>query len=267
MASTSNVCVEWVTSNVALLVLNNSAVHQLSLGLITDVTQIIRDLNEIDKCSAMILTSDSSLRVQSGKRAIFCAGLDLQLLSKNDAALEAKYIRALGTFWDAFNLSAKPIVCALNGDAIAGGALVCCLCDYRIAANDYFVQFRETRLGLDIDAVTYHIALRVAGSHDKASFVTQTAKAFGGAEAVQYGLVNRVVYVQNEKDIDATLIAECLAVLHNDYLKADIGAASTARARGREWLLIEKEKLKIRRNANLDTLSMLKAKVLDRAKL
>ena len=142
--------------------------------------------------------------------------------------------------------------------------MIACLCDYRILINDHFIQFKETRLGLDIDDITFKIVQRCAGSYDKASYITQTAKPFAGKQAIKYGLVNDVVYSNN--NVNGTLITEAIKVLNNDYLVSDVGAASTARQRGRSWL-VKEGKMKIRQNSNLSTLSGLKNKVLNKSKL
>ena len=258
--------VQWLTKNIAKLVLNNSSVHQLSLDLIKDLIEILSDLDKNEKCLGIVLISNGAQRLKQNKRPIFCAGLDLKLLSSNDTSKTTQYVKTLGLLWDAFNVFRKPIIGAINGDAIAGGAMIACLCDYRILINDYFIQFKETRLGLDIDEITYNIALRCAGSFDKASYILQTGKPFKQDEAIQYGLANKVIYTDNKQSIDGLLITEAIRVLNNDYLPANINAASTARQRGRQWL-VKGDKIKIRQNSNLSTLSGLKKKVLNKSKL
>eukprot|EP01084_Bolivina_argentea_P241156 404918_1 len=265
MYTNSNVIVEWLTPRIVKLVLDNTSVHQLTLGLVNDLIKTLSDLEQNPKCLAYILTSNISQRLKANKRPIFCAGLDLKLLSKNNASLSIEYFKALTLLWETFNTLSKPIIGAINGDAMAGGAMVASLCDYRILVNDHFIQFKETRLGLDIDEITYGIALRCAGSHDKAAYITQTGKPFAGNNAIKYGLASDVVYTNNKNEVDGLLITECLKVLNNDYLRADIGAASTARQRGRQFLV--KQKIITRQAKNLSTLSSLKNKVLTKSKL
>ena len=79
-----------------------------------------RDLTELGR-------SDAKAVVLTGQGTMFSAGVDLKRYSADGADYIRKFLPALHRLYDAaFNLP-KPLVAAINGHAIAGGAVLTCL--------------------------------------------------------------------------------------------------------------------------------------------
>lgn len=73
--------------------------------------------------------------VVTGRGAIFSGGVDLPRLVEGGAAYVHRFLPALETMLrSAFELP-KPLVAAINGHAIAGGAIVAFAADYRIMSG------------------------------------------------------------------------------------------------------------------------------------
>lgn len=79
-----------------------------------------------DEVRAVILT---------GKGSIFCAGVDLPRLVEGGPAYVQPFAEALGAVLRALFLFPKPAVAAVNGHAIAGGAILAFACDARLMSG------------------------------------------------------------------------------------------------------------------------------------
>jgi enoyl-CoA hydratase len=73
--------------------------------------------------------------VFTGTGAIFSAGVDLVRLTREGGAYASAFMPALSdAFLDVFRFPA-PVVAAVNGHAIAGGAVLAWACDWRVLAR------------------------------------------------------------------------------------------------------------------------------------
>src|SRR5690606_35510700 len=61
--------------------------------------------------------------VLTGKDNTFCAGVDLQALVEGGSSYVRKYVPLMQRCFERFARFPKPIVAAVNGHAIAGGAI------------------------------------------------------------------------------------------------------------------------------------------------
>jgi enoyl-CoA hydratase len=74
--------------------------------------------------------------VLTGQGRMFSAGVDLVRLSAGGADYVRRFLPALHRLYDAVFFFPKPVVAAVNGHAIAGGCVLECCADKRIAAKD-----------------------------------------------------------------------------------------------------------------------------------
>jgi enoyl-CoA hydratase len=84
----------------------------------------------------------------------------------------------------------KPTIAAVQGQCIAGGLLLCWPCDLIIAAEN--AKFSDPVVRMGIGGVEYHGHTWEVGAR-KAKEWLFTAKSFTAEEAERYGMVNRVV--------------------------------------------------------------------------
>ncbi len=80
--------------------------------------------------------------VVTGSGSVFSAGVDLLKIAEADDAGIAEFLEALDTCFLAVFEHPAPTVAAINGHAIAGGALLAAACDRRIFAEG------KTRIGV-----------------------------------------------------------------------------------------------------------------------
>lgn len=123
---------------------------------------------------------------------VFCAGADLkerQGMSENDVRKQLELYRSeLGPL----DRSPKPVVAAMNGHAFGGGLELALLCDLRVAAAHVQMALPETTLGIIPGAGGTQRLGRVVGEA-RAKEMILLGRRLGAAEALAWGLVNRIV--------------------------------------------------------------------------
>ncbi|MDE0110814.1 MAG: enoyl-CoA hydratase-related protein [Albidovulum sp.] len=135
--------------------------------------------------------SDATQRVAvirgAGSRA-FCAGTDLKDLAlRGERPLPATGFAGLTERFDLF----KPVIAAINGDAVGGGMEIVLACDLAIAVESARFGLPEPRVGLAASGGLHRIARSVPLKC--AMDIALTGRLFGAVEALEFGLINRVV--------------------------------------------------------------------------
>src|SRR6185503_13899218 len=74
--------------------------------------------------------------VVTGQGRMFSAGVDLLRLGEGGAPYVRSFLPALHRLYETVFFYPKPVVAAVNGHAIAGGCVLACCADRRIAARE-----------------------------------------------------------------------------------------------------------------------------------
>lgn len=138
--------------------------------------------------------SDVRAVVLTGEGAAFCSGLDLRELERvRDAPLEAARADAmrLADLLMRIHRLPKPVVAAVRGPAVAGGAGLASACDVVIAGEGARLGYTEARIGF-VAALVAVFLVRQVGDR-RARELLLTARLVDAAEAREIGLVNEVV--------------------------------------------------------------------------
>lgn len=157
----------------------NALDHATLAALIDAVAEVARDRT----VRAAILT---------GGGQTFVSGGDLRELRDKNTPQDAERFSDLG--WDLTRAMAAlpvPIVCALPGPAIGGGAELALACDMRVADARARISFKQVRMGVTTawGTVPRLVALVGAGA---AARLLYTSHEVGAAEAKLLGLVDEV---------------------------------------------------------------------------
>lgn len=158
------------------------------------------------KHSFLAAEADASVKVivLRGTGSDFCAGADLSQLEKIAAGGTREENLAdamkLGELLIQMRRMLKPIIAAVHGSALAGGAGLATACDLIIADASAVFGYPEVKLGF-VPAMVMPLLVRRVG--EKNAF---ELTAFGGsitAESAQsLGLVNRVTTGNFEEEVD-----------------------------------------------------------------
>ncbi|MCI0435369.1 MAG: enoyl-CoA hydratase-related protein [Gemmatimonadetes bacterium] len=124
----------------------------------------------------------------------FCAGADLEQLERVAAGAgpleNLEDAMALGRLFIEMRRASKPIVAAVHGHALAGGAGLATAADLIIAADNAVFGYPEVHLGF-VPAMVTAMLRRAVG--EKVAFErTVLGDRFDAAEAARIGLVSRM---------------------------------------------------------------------------
>lgn len=167
--------------------------------------------------------ADSSLAVAvlTGSGDTFCSGADLSALADPDRRhnVDPDGTGPMGP--TRLDLS-KPVIAAIEGHAVAGGLELALLADLRVAAEDAVFGVFCRRWGVPlIDGGTVRLP-RIVGE-GRALDLILTGREVSADEALQMGLVNRVVPVGRALEV-AHALAEQLAAFPQACLRADLAS-------------------------------------------
>lgn len=192
MAEFSEILYE-VKNNAAFVTLNRpDKRNALNDQLLIELRQAIANAEADEQVRVVILRG-------AGKD--FCAGADLSQLEKSVKAsiLENRDgASQMAELFITMRRLKKPVIAAVHGRALAGGAGLASACDMVIAARSAQFCYTETRIGF-VPAIVMSIARRNLG--EKRAFeILAAAKTFSAEEAANIGFINRVC---EDADFDA----------------------------------------------------------------
>ena len=156
--------------------------------------------------AATELEGDHDIRVVvirgAGERA-FAAGADISQFGehRSDASGNREYDSTTAAAHAALARLSKPLIAHIHGYCIGGGLAVALTADLRVAADDAQFTIPAARLGLGYGATGIGTLMRLVGP-SAAKRIFFLADRFGADEALQMGLVNRVVA---KADLDAAV--------------------------------------------------------------
>jgi enoyl-CoA hydratase/carnithine racemase len=161
--------------------------NAISRQMMADLAQALDDLHQERKVRAVILT---------GAGTAFCAGMDLSEMqatsTQPDAPLQwhndAMQYREL---LDKMLSFPKPIIAAVNGPAMAGGAGLLLASDIVVAASDATFGLPEPRRGIVAGMVAPLLVFRIGAG--QAANLLLTARTIAAAEAFRMGLYHELV--------------------------------------------------------------------------
>jgi enoyl-CoA hydratase len=173
---------------------------------------------DIEFCDALatrfneLRQSDARAVVVTGQGRIFSAGVDLKRLSEGGAAYIRQFLPALHRLYEAVFFHPKPVIAAINGHAIAGGAVLACCADRRVMARDSGrIGVTEILVGVPFPALAFEI-VRLAVPPRYVPEFTLTGATYATDAALQRGWIDEVAE-PGELLEDALAVAQELAVL------------------------------------------------------
>ena len=150
-------------------------------------------MRELDEALSSIHETGARVLVirGSGERA-FCAGGDLKELEHmRSEASAADMARSMRATLDRIPQLRIPVIAAINGDALGGGAELAVACDFRVAASHARLGFAQVTLGL-MPAWGASERLAALVGRARALYMLLTGATMSAAEAKDLGLVEEV---------------------------------------------------------------------------
>ncbi len=190
--------------------------------------------------------------VLTGEGNSFCSGADLEFIKKMQEFTYEENLADSNSLKELFKLiysGPKPVIAAINGHAIAGGAGLVSVCDIAISIPQAKFGFSEVKIGFIPALVSVFLVRKIGES--KAREMLLSGRLFQADEALKNGLVHWIVNPE-ELEREALGLATVIAMENSpESLKAtksllheisnlgldealDIAAQRNAEARGTE---------------------------------
>jgi len=142
--------------------------------------------------------------VISGNGKAFTAGNDIMDFMNEEITMSSPVFH----FLKAIHEFPKPLIAAVQGNAVGIGTTMLLHCDLVYAAADALFAMPFVTLGLVPEAGSSLLFPRLVG-HAKASEIFMTGRSFGSAEALEMGLINSIEESPNAKALEvAAVIAD-----------------------------------------------------------
>jgi len=167
---------------VVLAAINHPPANAMAQGVLRDLNQLLDDCLEDDDVRAIVITGTGD--------KLFCAGADISEFAGMQAGNAPKYIG--NDIYFKIENYPKVIIAALQGSAYGGGLELACACHLRIIADNAKVGLPEVKLGIIPGWGGTQRLPRYIGK-TRALEMTLTGDPISAQEALNYGLVNRVV--------------------------------------------------------------------------
>jgi methylglutaconyl-CoA hydratase len=133
--------------------------------------------------------------VLTGAGAAFSTGMDLKEAAEMYAAPDGEHAmvavsKEFADLLECLHTLSKPVIAAVNGDALAGGAGLMAACDLAVAAETARIGYPEVKRGL-VAAIVMHDLTRQVGDR-RARQLLLTGDFISSKLAYDWGLVNAV---------------------------------------------------------------------------
>jgi len=171
-----------IADAVATVTLDRPPVNAVNLEVIDDFLAAVATLGADPGIRAVVLTG-------VGRR--FCAGADITMMRVLSPANHERVRRWIDVQAGLESLS-RPVVAAINGYALGGGAELALACDFRWMAADAELGFPEIELGIFPGAGGTQRLARLLGPA-RALELMVAGRRLRAADALELGLVQRVL--------------------------------------------------------------------------
>jgi enoyl-CoA hydratase/carnithine racemase len=195
-----------VHESMATVILNRPEKRNaLSRALLAELAQAFEDLHVERRIRAVVLAASGP---------VFCAGMDLgEMLETSRAADALERWHSDSVAYRDLLLTMlrfpKPLIAAVGGPALAGGAGLVLACDIVVAAESATFGLPEPRRGLVAGMVAPLLAFRIGAG--RAGYLLMSATTVGAAEGQRMGLFHEVVPADHIWPRANQLAGECAA--------------------------------------------------------
>lgn len=186
-----------VDGHIAAITLARPPLNAFSIAFLDEIIAALRRAAADPDVRAVVLSSDLP--------GMFCAGLDLDIILGSDEATVRGFLNRLYIeLWEVQRTLGKPSIAAVDGAARGGGMTLAISCDMIIAGEGASFGYPEINLALP-PAIHFAHLHRIVGRY-RAFDLLFTARTFNAREALDLGLVSRVVPSALPEAIDAARV-------------------------------------------------------------
>jgi enoyl-CoA hydratase/carnithine racemase len=186
---------------VVVTMTREKAMNTLSLEFVEEMARVMADAGADPDVRALILT---------GRGRVFCCGAELRYYTSDREAIGGpaplasrnNYLRRVLRLFSDIETFDKPVIAAINGYALGGGAELALACDFRIMAETARLGVPEIKLGAIPGAGGVQKLHRFVG-RGRALEMVMLGAHLTAEEAERYGLLYR--HVPPERLLDEAI--------------------------------------------------------------
>lgn len=170
--------------DLTILRLEHGKASALDLEFCTAIADVMTELGARDATRAIVLT---------GTGSIFSAGVDLFRVVEEGAPYLREFLPALDRAFHSVFACREPVVGAINGHAVAGGAIMTFSCDHRVMAEGKGrIGTPELLVGVPYPPIAIEI-MRFALPARQLQRTAYMGESLLPADALERGMVDEVV--------------------------------------------------------------------------
>jgi enoyl-CoA hydratase len=186
---------------IAVVTLDNPPLNLNTLGTISRLLEVCGTIADDQDVRVVVVTG-------AGDKA-FCAGSDIREFADVRHDVVPRKLRRENEAFTAIEQLPQPVIAALNGVTLGGGAEIALACDIRIMDEQARIGFPEVNLGVFPGSGGVFRLPRAVGL-PRAYELMYTGEAIDAPEALRIGLVNRIAAAGRALE-DALALARLLA--------------------------------------------------------
>jgi enoyl-CoA hydratase len=193
---------------VARVTINNAAkLNILTWDVLLRFSEEVNLLGKNPEVRAVVITG-------TGGKA-FVGGADLETLGSLNSISAREFIGLIHAACAAVRDCPVPVIARINGYCLGAGLELAAACDLRIAADSATFGMPEVRLGIP-SVVEAALLPRLIGA-GRSRWLVMTGETIGAAEALVWGLVEKMVSPKNldqavDSALDSILAGEAEAI-------------------------------------------------------
>jgi enoyl-CoA hydratase len=211
----SNIILEKKETGVGLITFNRpAALNALNADLVSELSDALDDLEADKNIGAIVIT---------GSEKAFAAGADIKEM-QSQSFIDAYQSDFITKDWERIDTCRKPVIAAVAGYALGGGAEIAMMCDIIIAADT--AKFGQPEISI--------------GTLPGAGGTQRLTRAIGKSKSMEMCLTGRMM--EAEEAERAGLVARIVPAA--DLLKDALAVAAKIAAMSRPMTMITKESVK-----------------------
>jgi enoyl-CoA hydratase/carnithine racemase len=219
--------------SVAVLRLNNGVTNAISPELVDDLSK-----------KAKQIKSEFKGAIFAGGDKFFCIGLDLPALLQLDRPdMTEFYVRFNQAVLDLYALP-MPTICAIDGHATAGGAIIAISSDFRfVSSGRKLIGFNEVKIGVPVPYLADLMLRQITGDRC-ATEMMFTGEFVEPQQAQKVGLIDDVFSPEDLEEKAVAKISELaalppygMAVIKNSRVEAVRTRYEKMRSEDSDWFL------------------------------
>jgi enoyl-CoA hydratase len=166
----------------------------------------------LDECMQQLERSPTKGVVLTGQGNVFGAGVDLPALVSGGPEYVRRFVPVMVAGFERLVTFSKPLVAAVNGHAIAGGAILMMACDQKILARGKArIGLTEIRVGVEFPSWALEVARFLTPPEHLATLIL-TGRTWPPEEALARGLVDELVDPEGLLERACEVAAELAAI-------------------------------------------------------